>query len=374
MAKAGMKERAKEIFEQALKLAEMPENVFDTDIAEALVAIARGMAKAGMFDQALKLTEKIDVIEQLKALRVIAEEMAKAGMHDQALKLAENILAEMSWKREMLEGLLVTTMVNIGFFDRALEVAEGIWGQAEVFKAIAEKMAEENLMEQAKEFFNQALRAVGRIEEAWEQAKALKEIAEGMAKVGMLKQAKEVFDQALKVAEGIKEVFDQTLKVAEEIEDADERARAIAKSMIEVASLRAWTLWMIAEGMAKVGIVEQAKEVFEQALKVAEGVEDVGRQVGALTAIAVGMARVGEVERAVGIVERATGLRTEMLPSVLQALAERAREGDVKSKEGFFRLFPLCGWSLKLAYKACGLLAWLYPEQGEGIAKVVSGE
>jgi len=129
---------------------------------------------------------------------------------------------------------------------------------------------------------------------------------------------------------------------------------------------------MIAEGMAKVGMLKQAKEVFDQALKVAEGIEDAQCQVGALAAIAGGMARIGEVESAVGIVERATGMRTK-LSSVLEALAVRAREGDGKSKEGFLRLLPLCGWSLELAYQACGLLAWLYPEQGEAIAEAVSG-
>jgi hypothetical protein len=65
------------------------------------------------------------------------------------------------------------------------------------------------------------------------------------------------------------------------------------------------------------------------------------------------MIRLGELEGAVGIVERETGMRTEMLPSVLQALAGRARKGDGKSKEGFLKLLPLCGWSLKLAYQAC---------------------
>jgi len=85
------------------------------------------------------------------------------------------------------------------------------------------------------------------------------------------------------------------------------------------------------------------------------------------------MIRLGELEGAVGIVERETGMRTEMLPSVLQALAGRARKGDGKSKGGFLRLLPLCGWSLELAYQACGWLAWLYPEQGEAIAKAVCG-
>jgi len=94
----------------------------------------------------------------------------------------------------------------------------------------------------------------------------------------------------------------------------------------------------------------------------------------ALRAIAAGMAKVGEVEGAVGVVERETGMRTEMLPSVLKALTERASEGDGKSKGGFLKLLPFCGWSLELAYKACGWLAWLYPEQGEAIAKAVRGE
>jgi hypothetical protein len=85
------------------------------------------------------------------------------------------------------------------------------------------------------------------------------------------------------------------------------------------------------------------------------------------------IAKAGEVEGAVGVVERETVMRTEMLPSVLKALAERAGEGDGKSKRGFLRLLLLCGWSLRLAYSACGLLARLYPHQAEGIALAVRG-
>jgi hypothetical protein len=49
------------------------------------------------------------------------------------------------------------------------------------------------------------------------------------------------------------------------------------------------------------------------------------------------MIRLGELEGAVGIVERETGMRTEMLPSVLQALAGRARKGDPKIKARVLR-------------------------------------
>jgi tetratricopeptide (TPR) repeat protein len=192
-------------------------------------------------------------------------------------------------------------------------------------------MAKAGMEDWAKEVFDQALKVAEEIEDAWWRAVALAAIAEEMAKAGML-------DQALKVAEGIEDAWEQ-----------------------------AWALREIAEGMAKAGM-------FEQALKVAEGIEDADERARALREIAGEMAKAGEVEGAVSIVEREMAVRTEGLPSVLSALAERARKGDGKSKEGFLKLLPLCGWSLEFAYKACGWLAWLYPERGGEIARVVSGE
>jgi hypothetical protein len=126
--------------------------------------------------------------------------------------------------------------------------------------------------------------------------------------------------------------------------------------------------------MAKAGMTDWAKEVFERALKVAEGIEEAWRRAGALREIAVEMAKAGEVEGAVGIVERKMAVRTEGLPSILRALAERAKQGDGRSKEGFLKLLPWCGWSLEFACYACGLLHQLYPERGEEIAGVVSSE
>jgi tetratricopeptide (TPR) repeat protein len=61
------------------------------------------------------------------------------------------------------------------------------------------------------------------------------------------------------------EVFNQALRVAEGIEGADKRAEALRK---------------IAEGMASVGKVEQAMEVFNQALRVAEGIEEADGRAG----------------------------------------------------------------------------------------------
>jgi lipopolysaccharide biosynthesis regulator YciM len=61
------------------------------------------------------------------------------------------------------------------------------------------------------------------------------------------------------MTERAKEVFEKALQVAEGIEkEADERVLALA---------------MVAGEMAKAGMTERAEEVFDQALKVAEGLQ-----------------------------------------------------------------------------------------------------
>jgi DNA polymerase III delta prime subunit len=72
-----------------------------------------------------------------------------------------------------------------------------------------------------------------------------------------------------------KRLFDQALKVAEGIEWAWERAGALRG---------------IAGEMAKAGMTDWAKEVFDQALKVAEGIEVAWERAWALRAIAIEMA------------------------------------------------------------------------------------
>jgi hypothetical protein len=287
--------------------------------------------------------------------------LGELGKVEGAVEVAGLVLGNVS-KRELAASLALKEL-----FDQALKVAEGIeeaWERAEALRAIAEGMAKAGMLDQA-------LKVAEGIEKADERARALGEIAGGMAKAGM-------FDQALKVAEGIekaekrawalreiagemakagmedwaKEVFDQALKVAEGIEKADERARALRE---------------IAGEMAKAGM-------FDRALKVAEGIEEAEKRAWALREIAREMAKAGEVEGAVGIVEREMAVRTEGLPSILRALAERAKQGDGRSKEGFLKLLPWCGWSLEFACYACGLLHQLYPERGEEIAGVVSSE
>ncbi len=86
-----------------------------------------------------------------------------------------------------------------------------------------------------------------------------------------------------------KRLFEQALKLAEGIEDAWERAGALGG---------------IAEEMAKAGMEERAREVFDQALKVAEGIEDAWKRAEALREIAKEMAKAGMFDQALKLAER----------------------------------------------------------------------
>ena len=389
MVNAGMENWAKEVFGQALKVAEEIEETEER--AKALGVIAEGMANAGMenwaeevFDQALQVAEGIEwAWERAEALGAIATGMGKAGMtywakevFERALKVAERI----KWAlRAIAEGMVKAGMANWAkeVFDQALKVAEGIkWAdeRAWVLGAIAEGMGKAGVEDEA--LWRNALQVAEGIEWADERAEALGAIAEGMVKAGMTNWAKEVFDQALQVVEriwGARERAEALRAIAEGMGKAGVEDEALWRNALQVAEgikwadERAWALGAIAEGMAK-------ERMFERALQVAEGIVKAWKRAEALRAIAEEMAKAGEVEGAVSIVEREMAVRTEWLPFILSALAERAREGDGRSKEGFLRLLPLCGWSLGLAYEACGWLALLYPERGEEIAKVVGGE
>ena len=471
MAKVGVQDKT--VWQQALQIAEGIEDIREERImtiglrAKAMIAIIEAMAKLGLFEKALEVAEKVkEVGLRESALRVIAKAMTEAGVFEQALKVAEKIEETRSWswalwgiavamaevelfdqalkviERIEIAGLkasamcsVISEMAKVGLFDRALKLAEEMeWGewtsmQASALGEIAKALAKVGM-------FDKALQVAGKIERSDERVRALVAIAEAMAKIGMKEKAKEVLEQAMQEEIGIEalvaiaevmakigmkeraeEVFDRAIETVERIGPDDVLREVFQKIsrdewVSDWAYERATALKAIAGRMSKVGMVERAKEIFVQALqmaernrwaeerslalkeiakemadagvqektlwqqtlKVAEGIEEAWWRAEALRAIAEAMVKVGEVKGAVGIVKRAIGLRTKMLPSVLLALAWQAMKGDVKSKEGFLRLLPLCGWSLDLAYRACGLLAWLYPEQVEEIAKIVSGE
>jgi tetratricopeptide (TPR) repeat protein len=99
-----------------------------------------------------------------------------------------------------------------------------------------------------------------------------------------------------------KRLFDQALKVAEGIEEAWRRARALGE---------------IAEGMAKEGM-------FDQALKVAEGIEKARWRAWALREIAEGMAKAGMFDQALKVAEgiEKADWRAEALIAIAEGMAK----------------------------------------------------
>jgi tetratricopeptide (TPR) repeat protein len=393
------------IFDQVLQVTEKIEDAIKRE--QALSAIAGEMAKARMFDQALRVAEGIrESNERAKALGMIAEEMAKVGMFNQALKIAEGI--EDGWERAWALVAIAGEMAKAGMFDQALKLAEGIEDaeqRAKALREIARETAKVGMVERAKEVFEQALKAAEGIKHAKLRTDELDATMQEMVRVKMFEQVLKVTERVekawekrgaddeliglLMLSEVERKIDDVWTKEIEEIwyqsllqknfnlsaSDAITEwvARVGIKQALEAVReiedvfLQSWLLKEIAKEIVKSGM-------FDQALKVAKGIKDAMCRLETLMAIAREMAKAGEVDGVIGIVKRETGSQMKMLLSVLEPLAERARKGDEKSKEGFLELLPLCGWSLELAYKACELLHQLYPERKEEISRVVSGE
>jgi tetratricopeptide (TPR) repeat protein len=269
--------------------------------------------------------------------------MFMAGMKEQAQEPFDQVLQaarEIGWVREQAEVVraIAEAMAQAGLWEQALRIAEEIKEarkRAETVELIATGMAVARIAEET--LWKQALQIAKGIGWALEQVFALEAIAEAMARVGIMQQT--LWNQALQMAESIQE-----------------------------ARLSAEALSSIIKAMAGSELTKGA--IWKQALQT---LERIGEEKWILMQTAEAVARAGEVERSISIVEQAIGLRGNILPSVLQALTERAQAGDERSRRGFLRLLPLCGWSSRLAYSACTLLARLYPEQMEGIALAVSG-
>jgi tetratricopeptide (TPR) repeat protein len=119
------------------------------------------------------------------------------------------------------------------------------------------------------------------------------------------------FKRELATSWASKGLFDQALKVAEGIEDA---------------GLRALALIAIAGEMAKAGM-------FDQALKVAEWIEDAKWRAKALRAIAEGMAKAGMFDQALKVAEGIEDANERA--RALRAIAEEmAKAGEVEGAVG----------------------------------------
>jgi tetratricopeptide (TPR) repeat protein len=212
--------------------------------------------------------------------------------------------------------------------------------------------------------FEEAMKVAEGIEDAEERSEALREIAKAMAEAGMVEEAVKVFEETVKVAEATGNAWARPRELGE-IAKAMAKAGMVEKAVemavrIQNAGIRSEALREIAEAMAKAGMLEEAKNAFEEAMELARQSADLRR----MWEVAQTAAGSGFSDLAVSFAQSIAGER-ERLRGVLDSLVE------VGAKGAFLGLLPFCGWMVATALAACAGLIRLYPDQAQGVAKVV---
>lgn len=271
----------------------------------AKVALETGKEEqvALVIRHALSTTEITERPAKTRALATIAEALVSVGKFDEAqqvLRVAEKsvggiaeafrIIGEIENARLKLTEALATTK----FFDRALEIVNGIKGDQQRVKFL--EIVTEALV--IAEEFNQALEVAHSIQGGWDRSKSLKIVAVGLAKASQ---------------------FDQALKVADEIYSEWEKAEALNELMgmlvtdgqftraLDVAEKNPnlWTkvknIGVIAKFLIAKGDREQAAKVIQQAKSIAETITEPKDQGYAFSALVHILAEIHELDWALEV-------------------------------------------------------------------------
>jgi hypothetical protein len=122
----------------------------------------------------------------------------------------------------------------------------------------------------------------------------------------------------------------------------------------------------IARLKAEKGQEEEAKAAFSIALKTAQEIDSEFTRSHSLGNIAKEQVQAGFDDQAIKTTKMIRTERNRQFPALAAAFVEK---GD---KTNFKQLLIPCSYSLYAAYRTCGHLARLYPEQVASVAKVVS--
>ena len=271
LAKAGQ-------FDRAIQIAQKIEDALSRSLA--LKEIALALAKAGQFDRAIQIAQKIEnLLDRSLALKEIALALAKAGQFDQAIQIAQKI--DEPWRSLALEEIAVA-LVKAGQFDQTIQTAQKIEG-ALALKEIAVALAEVGQ-------FYQAIQIAQKIKDALDRSSALEEIAVALAKAGQ---------------------FYQAIQIAQKIEDALRRSSALHD---------------IAVALAEAG-------QFYQAIQIARKIMEDEMQAFVLKDIVAALARAGRFDRAVEVAETIDHpiTRLQALATIIAAKRDAER---VKRRNG----------------------------------------
>ncbi|MEG4860811.1 SMEK domain-containing protein [Microcoleus sp. K1-B6] len=318
-AKADRRNEAKDIFNRALEIVQKVEKPIspshiDLFIVGMFTKIGIAQARSGEFEAALETVQKIKLMQE-KAL--VLKTLAQAHPNAE--------------QREILKTALTTlyedalSSVDLGF-DHSVTIMSSI--------AVARKELGER--EEALAIFAEACERVKQ------------------EKIKVIKTNPDSLLSTVAVAEAEAGEITLALENAAKIEGAFEQVKTLSK----IASFQ----W-------KKGDKEGLSATLDAAFNVQEKITDKQKQGQALSLIAQIQAIAGQVEQAMCTAEQILNNRNQLLCHIAAILAQLNDKESFKKK----KLLIPCAYSLKTAYQMCGLLARLYPEKAETIAKVVSG-
>lgn len=358
---AGEKEAAREIFAAALQTAQRIKD--EEERAFALSEIAKVQVEAGgkeaareTFVAAIETTQSIEHESSL-ALIETAKAQAEAGDISAAIQTAksiENAERRVESLREIKE-------------DVYLCEGKAAW-RAKTLREIAEAQVETGEKESAQETFAAALETTWGIEGEWELAWVLGGIARAQAEAGEIAAA-------IETAQRIPNYYRRAFALSEiamaqaqagEKKGAKETITVIMEmaKAIESALSRTEVLRETAKAQAAVGEKEAAGRTFAAAVETAKRIEMLPSP---HPLVEIARAQV-KVDLGTEVFQTATAMLTDRnrrLPEFAQILVEA---GD---RDNFKQLLLPCSYFLDAAYKMCGFLARLYPEQVESVANIV---
>lgn len=255
-----------------------------------LKEIAKAMARAGRFDEAIEAAEKIkEPGDYSQALSVISEELSRDCQKERAIKLLK----------------------------QALKSAEKISSKSkkvEVLSEIASALASVGQKEEAGKILEQASKLAQEAKQEWEWQSLSFLILSNMLNMGQFEKAMETAQQikddfaraeALCIIAGIMAFTPQREKALKILEQAIGTVEKASDLAYPNEYIKPQTLCSIAGSMVMMGEKERALKMLEEALTLSQKIKDYSEHARILTNIAEIYSNAGEKEKAFNLLSKA---------------------------------------------------------------------
>ncbi|MEQ9238893.1 MAG: SMEK domain-containing protein [Coleofasciculus sp. E2-BRE-01] len=325
LIKAGNIKEAKAILKNAFEIAQYISNNREDKRTETLTIIAQVQGRADDLDAAFKTLRMLKMprfaTDKAEALRVIAQ-----------LQIERDEQQREKWKTILTNAYKSFENAPSFFCD---------WNKVKVLCTIAVARVEVGDKEAALATLTELYEAA--------QAQASRERNKNKSTTVILTAQKDLSTIAAAYAEAGE--IPMALKITDEIED--ELERIIALSEI------AWIQF-------KKGEKGELSITISAALQSKDKIKNEQKQLNALWMIAQIQTMTGQVDKAFHTAEKVLINRNQLLCHIAAILVQ------LKDKNNFKRLLFSYAYNIETAYQMCGLIARLYPEQAESVAKAIT--